>query len=254
MKLVIDTAEATLTRVSDSSETTVDLYSNEAFEEISRQWLRVGWSLAYYHTFSWFGLPVLQLPEDLIRLQEVIYRLRPAVIVETGVYHGGSVLFHATLLEALGNGRVIGVDREIPAAVRDAVTAHPLGKRITLIEGDSTAPGIIANVKKLVADAAPMLVILDSGHSKNHVTRELEAYAPLVTPGSYIAATDGIMHDLADVPRGESGWADDNPMTAARDFAARNSEFVEEQPPWPNHAGPLTKNVTYWPGAWLRRR
>ena len=253
MKIVIDTTTATLTRASGEQEITLGLYTKEAFEEISRQWVRVGWSLAYYHTFSWFGLPVLQLPEDLIRLQEVVYRVRPAVIVETGVYQGGSLLFHASLLEALGAGRVIGIDHEIPVTVRDAVMSHPLAKRIALMEGDSAAAATAERVEGALAGAAPVLVILDSGHSRDHVALELKRYAPLVTPGSYIVATDGIMHDLSDVPRGQPGWEADNPLAAAREFAARHPEFVEEQPPWPHRDGPLTKNVTYWPGAWLRR-
>ncbi len=253
MKIVIDTTAATLAYVSDGEETNFGLYTKEAFEEISRQWVRVGWSLAYYHNFSWFGLPILQLPEDLLRLQEVIYRLRPEVIVETGVYQGGSLLFHASLMEALGAGRVIGIDREIPAAVSGALSSHALAKRIRLIEGDSADAAIVAQVAAEVAGAAPVLVILDSGHSREHVSRELEKYAPLVTPGSYIIATDGIMHDLADVPRAQPEWATDNPLTAAREFAARHADFVEEQPAWANRAGPLTKNVTYWPGAWLKR-
>src|SRR3954470_4597703 len=117
MKLVIDTAAQTLSRQQDGAETTVPLFSREAFEALSLEWVRVGWSLQYYHTFSWFGLPILQLPEDLLRLQEVIFALRPAVIVETGVFQGGSLLFHASLLEAMGlaDSKVIGIDISIPA-------------------------------------------------------------------------------------------------------------------------------------------
>jgi cephalosporin hydroxylase len=254
MKLIIDTDRGTLTRVIDKQETSIGLFTKDAFEEISRHWVRVGWALRYYHNFSWFGLPILQLPEDLVRLQEVIYRLRPAAIVETGVYRGGSLLFHASILEALGGeGRVIGVDLVIPPEVREAVTSHPLSKRITLIEGDSCALETVGAVKRASGNASPVLVILDSEHSKDHVTQELEHYAPLVTPGSYIVATDGVMRDLADVPRGQSEWKTNNPLTAAEEFIARHKEFVAEQPPWLYHDGPITENVTYWPGAWLRR-
>src|SRR5580658_8206528 len=101
MKLVIDTTQATLTRVEGATETALPLYSKEAFEALSLEWVRVGWSLKYYHNFTWFGLPILQLPEDVIRLQEVIYQVRPQAIVETGVFRGGSLLFHASLLKAL---------------------------------------------------------------------------------------------------------------------------------------------------------
>lgn len=253
MKIVIDTVAQTLTQGTGTAETTVGLFTKEAFEALSLAWVRVGWSLQYYHTFTWFGLPVLQLPEDLVRLQEVIYALRPAVIVETGVYQGGSLLFHASLLAAIGEGKVIGVDLEIPARTREAISRHPLASRITLLEGDSTDPSIVAQVKSLVGSARPVLVILDSGHTRAHVARELECYAPLVTRGSYIVATDGIMKDLSDVPRALPEWKTDNPFEAASDFAARHPEFRQRQPPWLSHESVLTENVTYWPGAWLKR-
>ena len=253
MKIVIDTAAGTLTEVVDNSETSVGLYTRTAFEALSRQWVRVGWSLKYYHNFSWFGLPILQLPEDLLRLQEVIYQVRPSVIVETGVFRGGSLLFHATLCQALGDGRVIGIDREIAASDREAIRSHLLGPRITLLEGDSTAPDMVANVTRTIGSAERVLVILDSCHTKEHVARELECYAPLVTKDSYIIATDGIMRDLADVPGGMPSWKADNPLAAADEFALRHPEFRQEQPPWMFHDGELAENVTYWPGAWLKR-
>ena len=233
MKIVIDTAAQTLTQANDAAETTVGLFTKEAFEALSLAWVRVGWSLQYYHNFTWFGLPVLQLPEDLLRLQEVIYALRPAVIIETGVFQGGSLLFHASLLAAMGEGKVIGIDREIPPPTREALCRHPLAARISLIEGDSTDPEIVAQVTSLIGSAGPVLVILDSGHTREHVARELECYAPLVTGGSYIIATDGIMKDLADVPRALPEWKTDNPFEAAREFAARHPEFRQQQPPWP---------------------
>ena len=253
MKIVIDTAAQTLTQADGTAENTVGLYTKEAFEALSLAWVRVGWSLQYYHNFTWFGLPILQLPEDLLRLQEVIYALRPAVIVETGVYQGGSLLFHASLLAAMGEGKVIGVDLEIPQQTRDALSRHPLAPRISLFEGDSTDPKIVAQVAEMAGSAGPVLVILDSGHSRDHVARELECYAPLVTQGSYIVATDGIMKDISDVPRALSEWKTDNPFEAANDFAARHPEFRQQPPAWLSRQGVLTENVTYWPGAWLQR-
>jgi len=252
-KIVIDTVAQTLTQVDGAAENTVGLFTKEAFEALSLAWVRVGWSLQYYHNFTWFGLPILQLPEDLLRLQEVIYALRPAVIVETGVYRGGSLLFHASLLAAMGEGKVIGIDREIQHHTRDALCRHPLAARISLLEGDSTDPKIVAQVVDRIGSAGPVLVILDSGHTREHVARELECYAPLVTKGSYIIATDGIMKDIADVPRARPEWKTDNPFEAANDFAARHREFRQQPPAWPTRQGVLTENVTYWPGAWLQR-
>ncbi len=254
--MLIDTTARTLTRVDGAAETTLDLYTKEAFEAISLEWVRVGWSLEYYHTFSWFGLPVLQLPEDMLRLQEVIYQVRPSVIVETGIFQGGSLLFHASLLKAMGldDARVIGIDVEIPAHSRENLRRHPLSSHITMIEGDSTAPDVVSQVKAAVSGLRPVLVILDSNHTRDHVARELEAYAPLVSEGSYIIATDGIMKDIADVPRAQSEWKTDNPYTAALEFAARHTEFLHQQPPWLfGGKSPIAENVTYWPGAWFKR-
>lgn len=200
------------------------------------------------------GRPVIQLPEDMIRMQEVIFQVQPDVIIETGVAHGGSLIFYSSLCRAMGKGRVIGIDIEIRPHNRRAIEAHPLNDRIELVEGSSTDPGIVAQVKSLVKPGEAVLVILDSNHTYAHVHDELEAYADLVTAGSYIVATDGIMLDLADVPRGVPAWATDNPTFAARDFAAEHPEFVIEQPTWPFNESGLDQNITHWPGAWLRRR
>ncbi|CAN5169501.1 CmcI family methyltransferase [soil metagenome] len=254
MKLTLDTDAKTLT-VDDAGATrTMDLYSTEAFETLSRQWVRVGWNQKYQYTFSWMGRPVIQLPEDMLRMQEVIHRLRPDVIIETGVAHGGSLVFYASLCKAMDKGRVIGIDIEIRQHNRSAIEAHPLAGFITLVEGSSTAPEIIAKARSLVKPGETVLVILDSNHTYAHVADELEAYCDLVTPGSYIVATDGIMFDLADVPRGTAGWTTDNPTFAARDFAAKHPEFVIEQPAWPFNESALQHNITHWPGAWLKRK
>ena len=254
MNLTINHDDRMLTIEQSGLYRDLPLYSREAFELISREWVRVGWSLRYYHTFTWFGRPVLQLPEDLVRLQEVVYEVRPDVIVETGVFDGGSLLFHASLLEAMGNGRVIGIDVEVRAGVSEALRNHPLGRRIELIEGDSVAPAIVEQVRRSVKPDETALVILDSNHTKAHVAAELEAWAPLVSKGSCIVAADGIMRDLADVPGGETEWANDHPAAAAREFLARHPEFEMRQPEWKVNTGPLTQNVTYWPDGWLWRK
>jgi len=253
MKLVLDTETNTLILDEDGQTQTVSLYSQEAFEAISRQWVRVGWNQKYQYTFCWMGRPVIQLPEDMLRMQEVIFQIKPDVIIETGVAHGGSLVFYSSLCKVLEKGRVIGIDIEIRPHNRAAIEAHPLNDRITLVEGSSTAPEIVARVKSLVKPGETVLVILDSNHTYAHVHQELEAYAGLVTPGSYIVATDGIMRDLADVPRGTPGWATDNPAFAARDFAETHPEFVIEQPAWPFNESALSRNITHWPDAWLKR-
>lgn len=231
----------------------VDLYSDEAFREMSRLWLKVGWNQKYTYTFSWLGVPMIQLPDDMIRYQEVVFSLKPDIIIETGIAHGGSAIFSASLCRLLGKGRVVAVDIDIRPHNRERLEAHPLIDLITLIEGSSTAPDIVDLVKKEVGDAQTVLVVLDSNHTYDHVLKELEAYAPLVTPGSYIVATDGCMRDLTDVPRGSAEWLTDNPANAAEDFVARNEGFVIEEPSWLFNESTLTENVTHWPEAWIRR-
>lgn len=254
MKLTIDTDARTLTVQDAAGQRCVDLYTREAFELVSLQWVRVGWNQKYPHTFSWMGRPIIQLPEDIVRTQEVIHALRPDVIIETGIAHGGSLVFYASLCKAMGCGRVIGVDIEIRPHNRAAIEAHPLFRYITLIEGSSTAPGVVTRVKSLVKPGEKVLVLLDSNHSREHVLAELESYHDLVPPGSYIVATDGIMRDLADVPRGRAEWCDDNPATAAAEFVRRHPQFVIEQPAWVFNESGLVANVTHWPDAWIRRR
>lgn len=253
MRLTIDTDLNELAVEQDGSRQTMPLYGKRAFELLSEQWVRVGWDQKYTYSFSWLGRPIIQLPEDLIRVQEVIHGVRPDVVVETGIAHGGSLIFYATLMKAIGKGRVIGVDIEIRPANRAAIDEHPLAASITLIEGSSIDPNVVVSVRAQIEPSESVMVILDSNHTRQHVAAELEAYAPLVTPGSYIVATDGVMHDLADVPRGRREWRDDNPASAAREFAARHPEFVLNQPAWPFNESPLEHNVTHWPDGWLRR-
>jgi cephalosporin hydroxylase len=253
MKLTIDTDARTLSVDSDGSGKTLNLYSREAFELLSLEWLKVGWNEKYPYTFSWMGRPIIQLPEDIVRTQEVIYRVKPDVIVETGVAHGGSLIFYASLCKAMERGRVIGIDIEIRPHNRSAIEAHPMFPLITLIEGSSTEPAIVERVRSLIRPGETVLVILDSNHTKQHVHDELEAYCSLVTTGSYIVATDGSMRDLHDVPRGKPEWVWDHPAAAAEEFAVRHPEFVLEQPPWVFNESSLSENITHWPNAWLRR-
>lgn len=253
MRLILDTKSKTLIMEDIGQTKVLDLYSKEAFDTISREWIRVGWSQKYQYTFSWMGRPIIQLPEDMIRMQEVIFKIKPDVIIETGVAHGGSLIFYSSLCKAMDNGRVIGIDIEIRPHNRAAIESHPLNDRITLIEGSSIAPEIVNEVRTLIKKDETVLVILDSNHSYEHVMAELESYAGLVTSGSYIIATDGVMQDLADVPRGNESWETDNPAHAACDFAAKNSSFIIEQPIWPFNESNLDKNITHWPNAWLKR-
>lgn len=249
MKIEIDTDAQILIVGTDH----LPLYSDAAFRVLSDLWLKVGWNQKYTYTMSWLGVPIIQLPEDIIRYQEVVYALKPDVIVETGIAHGGSAVLSASLLKLIGKGRVIAVDIDIRPHNRQRIENHALASLITLIQGSSTAPEIVDRIKAEVTPGESVLVVLDSNHSYAHVMGELDAYAPLVSVGSYIVSTDGIMRDLADVPRGNIAWTKDNPAQAAVDFCAENPQFVLEQPPWPFDESTLTGNVTHWPDAWLKR-
>lgn len=233
----------------------VGLYSREAYEILSQEWLRLIWILQYHSTFSWMGLPILQLPEDMIRLQEVVWRLKPDIIIEIGIAYGGSLLFYAGLLEAIGKGRVIGVDHFLRTTVKQSLASHPFVRRIDLIEGDSSSPETIRQVYSRVTASDRVMVILDSDHSKSHVLQELEAYAPLVSSGLCLLVQDGIMCHLADVPNGDQNWISDNPKVAADEFATTHSEFERSTPSWPvNLNSELRSDITYHLGGWFWRK
>jgi cephalosporin hydroxylase len=232
---------------------TIDLYSDEAFDLISKIWLKVGWNQKYTYTFTWLGRPIIQLPEDMVRSQEVIFRVKPDIIIETGVAHGGSLIFYASLCKIMGKGHVVGVDIEIRPHNRAAVEEHALFEYITLIEGSSILPNVVDQVRKVIKQGESVMVFLDSNHSKQHVLEELRAYSSLVTVGSYIVATDGIMKDLSDVPRGKEEWRWDNPSDAAIEFLKERKDFILEQPLWQFNESSLYKNITHWLGAWLKR-
>jgi cephalosporin hydroxylase len=231
-----------------------DIGSSEAFSILSQLWLRSGWDNKYVYSFSYLGRPIIQLPEDIFRVQEVIYKIKPDVIIETGIAHGGSLVFYAGLCKLMGKGRVIGIDIEIRPHNRQAIERHELFEYITLIEGSSIDPDIVSKVKAIVKPGEDVFVMLDSNHSKAHVLNELNHYAELVTGDSYIVAADGIMETLVGAPRSSPDWIWNNPKAAAQEFVRANPQFIIEQPPWIFNESNLTENVTYWPSAWIRRK
>jgi cephalosporin hydroxylase len=253
MIITIDTEKKKLTYTENSEKKELELYSKKAFELISDQWVKVGWDQKYSYTFSWMGRPVIQLPEDMIRIQEVIYNVKPDIIVETGVAHGGSLIFYASLFKAMGKGRVIGVDIEIKPHNRKAIEDHELFEYITLIEGSSTDKNIVNQVKSLIKPEEKVLIILDSCHTREHVLNELNLYADLVSKDSYIVATDGLMKNLYDLEKGSLVWKIENPTQATIDFVEKNNNFAIEQPEWIFNESKLEKNITHWPGAYLRK-
>ncbi|MGZ8260117.1 MAG: cephalosporin hydroxylase family protein [Caldimonas sp.] len=186
----------------------------------------------YSYNFSWLGRPIIQYPQDIVAMQELIWSLQPDLIVETGIAHGGSLIFSASMLElnaACGgpaDARVVGVDIDIRAHNRAAIEAHPLARRMTMIEGSSVDAGVVAQVAALAAGRKRVLVSLDSNHSHAHVLAELEAYAPLTSVGSYCVVFDTVIDDLPAGMFPDRPWGPgDNPRTAVFEYLKRHPEF-----------------------------
>lgn len=200
-----------------------------AFRALSTAWRVAALERKYMNNFSWLGRPLIQLPMDAMAMQEIIWTVRPDLIIETGVAHGGSLVLSASMLELIGGaGEVAGIDIEIRAHNRQAIEAHPLAHRIRLIEGSSVAPDVVAQVRALAAGRQRVLVCLDSNHTHDHVLAELDAYAGLVSVGSYCVVFDTFVEDLPD----DYVWTDrpwgkgNNPKTAVHAFLAGRQDFV----------------------------
>jgi cephalosporin hydroxylase len=250
MKYTIDTDAQTMTV--DGGDAT-DLFSRESFDILAKLWTDVGWVRKYSYAFSWMGRPIIQLPDDMVRTQEAIWEMKPDVIVETGVAHGGSLVFYASLFAAMGHGRVIGIDIEIRPHNAAAIKAHPMYDRITLVEGSSTSPETVQRVKDLIKPGEKVMVILDSNHLKDHVAAELAAYADLVAPGGYLLVADGIMQQVAGMPRTGADWSWNNPRTAIAEFLAARHDFQPVTPPRPFDESQSVPDCTHHPDGWLRR-
>jgi cephalosporin hydroxylase len=254
MKITIDT-DAALVTVDQQGAPAAQypLGSADGFAAVSKAWVRSGWDTKYVYSFTWFGRPIMQLPEDMIRLAEVIYTLKPDVIVETGIAHGGSLVFYASLFKAMGKGRVIGIDIDIRAHNRAAIESHELASYLTMIEGSSVDAAVVDQVKALIKPDEVVLVLLDSNHLRDHVAAELTLYSPLVSVGSYIVACDGIMKEVVGAPRSSADWSWNNPQSAVTDFLADSKNFRLEYPSFVFNEGVVDQPITYWPNAWLKR-
>lgn len=177
----------------------------------------------YSYNFDWLGLPIIQYPADIVAVQELLWRVRPAVVVETGVARGGSLALSASILELLGGDRfVVGIELELREHNRRALDEHPLAHRIRLVEGSSVDPAVIKHVEALVGERTPVVVLLDSNHTYRHVLAELDAYAGLVAPGSYVVVFDTVIEELTADDFPDRPWSPgDSPMTAVREFLSR---------------------------------
>jgi cephalosporin hydroxylase len=254
MRLTIDTDTASCTIDRGDGPAQLDLYSKEAFDAVADLWVRLGWVRKYSYGFSWLGRPIIQLPDDMIRIQEAIFQVQPDVVIETGIAHGGSLIFYASLMELIGKGEVIGLDIEIRPHNRAAIEAHPMAKRITMIEGNSVAAEVVEQVKARIKPDDVVMLILDSNHARDHVAAELDAYAALVTPGSYLLSQDGVMQLVAGMPRTGEDWAENNPISAVRAFLDAHPEFELALPPRPFDESLDTPECSHHPVGWLRRK
>ncbi len=181
----------------------------------------------YTYNFTWLGRPVIQFPQDLAALQEIIWDTRPDLIIETGIAHGGSLIFHASMLQLLSNdGRVLGIDIDIREHNRAEIESHPMFERIELIQGSSTDAAIAKQVASAAAKAERVMVVLDSNHTHEHVLRELEIYAPLVTKGCYLVVCDTLIEDMPAGSFPDRPWdKGDNPCTAVKAFLKNTERF-----------------------------
>lgn len=180
----------------------------------------------YSYNFSWMGRPIIQCPQDMIAMQELIWEIKPDLIVETGIAHGGSLIYYASIMELIGKGEVLGIDIDIRDHNKKEIEAHPMFKRIKMIQGSAIDPNIVAEVKKHVDGKKTVMVCLDSNHTHDHVLKELEMYADFTTVGSYCVVFDTIVEDL---PKGsyDRPWdVGNNPKTAVFEYIKKNDSFV----------------------------
>lgn len=220
----------------------------------TREWMDHANAAKYSYHFEWLGRPIIQYPQDMVAMQQIIWAVQPDLIIETGIAHGGSLIFSASMLElnavcgGPANARVLGIDIDIRAHNRTAIEAHPMARRITMLQGSSVAPDIVAQVRAQAAGQQRVLVFLDSNHTHAHVQAELEAYAPLVTAGSYCVVFDTVIEDMPAAMFPDRPWGPgDNPKTAVQQWLPAHPEFRID------HALEASLLVTVAPGGYLQR-
>lgn len=201
--------------------------ANASLAALSTEWFRQSVAYRYSYHFSWLGLPIIQYPQDIVAMQELIWESKPDLIIETGIARGGSLAFYASMLQLLGGqGQVIGVDIDIRPHNRAAIEGHPLAERIEMIEGSSVAPDVVEQVKRAAAGRENVLVVLDSHHTHDHVLRELEAYSPLIRPGGYLVVFDTVIEEMPVGSFPDRPWdKGNNPGTAVRAFLTQTDRF-----------------------------
>ena len=201
--------------------------ADDALREQTQTWFARASAYEYSYHFTWLGRPIIQFPQDILAIQEIIWSVKPDVVVETGIAHGGSLILSASMLELLGgDGFVVGIDIDIRAHNRKEIERHPLARRIVMIEGSSTDPDVAGQASVLAGAGTRVLVLLDSNHTHAHVLEELDLYSPLVGEGSYIVVFDTVIEDMPAGSFPDRPWdKGNNPATAVREFLGRNDRF-----------------------------
>ncbi len=204
-----------------------NLSENENLKLISTKWIESVSRFNYSYNFDWLGRPIIQFPQDIIVLQEIIWNVKPDLVIETGIAHGGSIIFYASLLELIGkNGLVIGIDNDIREHNRAEIEKHSMYKRIKMIEGSSIDKKVVDKVYEQAKDKKNIMVILDSNHDHEHVLNELNLYSSLVTKGSYLVVLDTVIEDMPENFFKNRPWGKgNNPKTAVWEFLKRTNRF-----------------------------
>lgn len=198
---------------------------NKELQEAAARFNVVSNKEQYSYNFSWMGRPIIQYPQDMVAMQEIIWELKPDLIIETGIAHGGSLIYYASIMELIGKGEILGIDIDIREHNRKEIEAHPMFKRIKMIQGSAIDPKVIEQVAAVAKGKGTVLVSLDSNHTHEHVLKELKLYSPFVTKGSYCVVFDTIVEDM---PKGmyERPWdKGNNPKTAVWEFLKTNKNF-----------------------------
>ena len=204
--------------------------TNAALQHAAKEFNTESNKSQYSYNFSWMGRPIIQYPQDMVAMQEIIWELKPDLIIETGIAHGGSLIYYASILELIGKGEVLGIDIDIREHNRKEIEAHPMFKRIKMIQGSSVSENTVQQVAQYAKGKQVILVCLDSNHTHKHVLRELELYAPFVSKDSYIVVFDTIVEDLPDNYLPGRAWkVGDNPKTAVHSFLRQHPEFIIDQ-------------------------
>ena len=209
----------------DGAETVVSLYSQEGVELLSALRLKHMAEFKTMYEPMLFGMQVIQVPNDIVAMQELIWTVQPDAIIEIGVAHGGSLVMYAGLCELIGKGRVLGIDVEIRDVNRGKIENHFLSKRIELLESSSLTSEAFAHADRFCSIAASTIVILDSNHSTEHVLSEMRMYASLVSKDGYLVVMDGGQAFVSDIPRGQTSWKIDNPLRAIHQFLEEDDRF-----------------------------